>query len=112
MTNGSQRTFNLPIALACIAIGAGLFAWMSADAGFGAPPAGLMSGVDPRLAFFFTPLFLAPILIYGVWSRRFGIWWAIGLLIGVTVFHGIALQAAGLTYHAATPNSIERILEN
>ena len=110
MSETARRPFSIPIGLACVVLGAAVFAWMVVNTEIGAPPPGRMAGTDPRLAFFLTPAFLLPILVYGAFTRRLSLGWAFLLLIGITVFHGIALQAAGLTYRAYTPNPIERIV--
>jgi hypothetical protein len=104
------RPYSLPVGFACVVLGAGMFAWLVVNTQIGAPPPGRMVGTDPRLAFLLTPVFLLPILIYATLTGRFGLWWAFGLLVGITVFHGIALQAAGLTYRAYTPNPVERLV--
>ena len=90
------RPYSVPVGFACVVLGAGLFAWLVVNTQIGAPPLGRMVGTDPRLAFLLTPVFLLPILIYATLTGRFGLWWAFGLLVGITVFHGIALQAVSM----------------
>lgn len=93
------------------ALGAGLFALAVVSGGFGAPPPGQMVGADPRLTFLFTPLFAAPLAAYAVWTRRMGLWRAIGLVAGLTVIHGASQVAAGMNYLNPEPSPSQRILD-
>ena len=111
-TPASVKTFSLPIALACVAVGAGLFALLVITGGFGSDSTGFRVGLDPRLTFLLTPAFAAPLMVYSVRAKRLRLWPAVGLVVGLTLTHGAAQQAAGMTYWSPAPSGAQRLTES
>lgn len=111
MTDAAERPFRLPIALACVALGAGLYGWLVVAGGFGAPPPERMAGADPRLTFIFTPVYALPLVGYAVWTGRLRLWPAIGLIAGLTVIHGAAQIAASINYLSPEPTGLQRLID-
>ena len=111
MTLQIGRMFDLRVALACVVLGAVLFATGVVWLGFGAPPPTVIAGADPRLSFVLTPAFAGPLAAYGVWTGRLGLWRAIGLVAGLTLIHGAAQFVAGMNYLSPEPVGAQRLLD-
>lgn len=87
--------------------GAGLFALAVWHMGLGNG-----GGWDPRIAWALTPAFVAPLAFYLVWSRRIGVGGAIGLTMGLTLVHFVAIAVASAAYKPPVDVSILHMLDN
>jgi len=86
--------------------GAGLFALLIWRLGFG-----YGGGWDPRAAWLLTPVFLAPLATYLVWSRRLGVGPVVLLVLMITAVHFTAIATASSIYKPQKDDSWMHILD-
>ncbi|HEX7760569.1 MAG TPA: hypothetical protein VF459_13765 [Caulobacteraceae bacterium] len=96
----------LPVAIGLALLGAAMFAALIWRLGFGYGGAW-----DPRAAWLLTPVFLSPLLIWLMRSRRLGFGGATVLAVAITAIHFTAIATASFTYKAQKDDSWMHILD-